>query len=365
MILIGVTGSILVFRAELEALSGMKPWHHLRAVEPFAEIPAVLANLTEAYPGARIISISVPSESDPTFVAVVQGGGINRTQFAVAADPSTGKVLGVMPRGDTWVGFIQRLHVNLLLGRTGRQANGVAAAFLLVLNITGMVVWWPGLRSWTRALTVDFRRNWRRINFDLHRAIGFWTLAIVSIWAISAIYFAWSREIFLFVNRISPIVSARPPVVAIDGQRGPAETDLRAIIASAYILDPGTTLRGVAFPFNRRAPLRILMRRGRRAGYEYVDTLYFDPYGGRHLKTWRYGVNESLGDWIIWSQIPLHFGTYWGLGVKILWAILGLAIPVLTVTGMLMYWNRWLRSRWRRLNPPRVVPSREPRVLAP
>ena len=70
-----------------------------------------------------------------------------------------------------------------------------------------------------------------------------------------------------------------------------------------------------------RAPLAILMRRRNSPGYEYVDTVYFNPYNGEYISTWRYGVNQSLGDWIIWSQVPLHFGTYWGLGVKIVWAV--------------------------------------------
>jgi uncharacterized iron-regulated membrane protein len=354
MIVIGLTGSILVFRVELERLIGLKPWHNLSAVEPLADLPAVVANITGAYPRARIISVLAPTPNDPVFLTVIQGGGINRGQFSVAADPHTGKILGVVPRRETWLSFLLRLHVNLLFGRMGRQANGVAAAFLMLLNLTGMVIWWPGIRSWARALKVDFRRNWRRVNFDLHSAIGFWTLAIVSVWAISAIYFAWSPGIFTFVNRISPILTAKPPVVSVQPQSGPP-ADLAAMIAQARFLDPGTTLKGVAFPFNRRAPLLVFMSRGNRIGYEYADTLYFDPYDGRHLTTWHYGVNQSLGDWFIWSQIPLHFGTYWGVAVKILWAILGLAIPVLTVTGMLMYWNRWLRTRWRRLTAPRLA----------
>jgi len=350
MILIGITGSLLVFRVELEAASGLKPWHGMRAVEPFADISTVVQNVTEAYPRSRIISVSTPTDADPIFVALVQSGGMEMAQFGVAADPKTGKVLGQIPRRDSWIDFIQRLHVNLLFGRTGRQANGVAAGFLMLLNITGLVIWWPGLKTWKRALTVDVRRNWRRINFDLHRAIGFWTIAIVSLWAISAIYFAWSKEVTTLVNRISPIVTAKPPVVAaIQAQRGAAESDLGAMIAQARAMDPGTALKGVAFPFSRRAPLRIFMRRGNGVGYEYADTLYFDPYSGNHLATWRYGVNESLGDWFVWSQIPLHFGTYWGLSFKVLWAILGLSIPILTVTGMLMYWNRWLRTKWKHL----------------
>ncbi|NUQ30225.1 MAG: PepSY domain-containing protein, partial [Acidobacteriaceae bacterium] len=46
---------------------------------------------------------------------------------------------------------------------------------------------------------------------------------------------------------------------------------------------------------------------------------------------------------------PLHFGTLWGLPVKMLWCLLGLCLPVLSITGLLMYWNRHLRTRWRAL----------------
>ena len=116
------------------------------------------------------------------------------------------------------------------------------------------------------------------------------------------------------------------------------------MLATAARLDPDTTLRQVAFPASRRSPIEISMQRAGTRGAEFADTLYFDPYDGRCLAIWKYGVNHSLGDWFIWLQIPLHFGTYWGLGVKILWATFSLAIPVLCVTGALIYWNRVLRK---------------------
>ena len=84
-------------------------------------------------------------------------------------------------------------------------------------------------------------------------------------------------------------------------------------------------------------------------GRDYEDTLFFNPYNGEYMSIWQYGVNKSLGDWIIWLQIPLHFGTHWGFAVKCLWAGVGLALPLLAVTGLLMYWNRFLSKRWRNL----------------
>jgi uncharacterized iron-regulated membrane protein len=343
MVVIGITGSILVFRPELERLCGLTPWQGLRLKTPTADIATVVENLQASYPRYHIVSVNVPTEDDATFVAIVEGRG----RVKVAADPTDGKILGQFSRAPNWLDFTQELHESLLIRHMGRVLNGVGAAFLLLLNATGLVIWWPGIRNWRRALMVDFQRNWRRINFDLHLAVGFWTILIASFWAVSGIYFGWPRQFFQFVNSISPVITARPPVVTVPAERSAAVPDLRSLIAHAHAVDPGTKLDGIAFPYGRRAPLGILMRRGNSVGREYVDTVYFNPYSGEYLSIWHYGVNKSLGDWIIWSQIPLHFGTYWGLSVKIVWAVVGLAIPLLAITGLLMYWNRWLRRKWK------------------
>jgi uncharacterized iron-regulated membrane protein len=157
------------------------------------------------------------------------------------------------------------------------------------------------------------------------------------------------------VNSLSPVITARPPAISVTPDSEAPALDLRALVRRASTLDPGATPGGIAFPYSRRAPLAILMRRRNSPGYEYVDTVYFNPYNGDYISTWRYGVNQSLGDWIIWSQVPLHFGTYWGLSVKIIWALAGLAIPLLTVSGILMYWNRWLRRKWKQLGKARTA----------
>ncbi len=354
MIVIGVTGSILVFRPELERLCGLKPWQNIRVQEPLADIATVVDNLKAAYPRSHVVSVDAPSVDEATFVAVLQG----RSRIKVACDPKEGKVLGEFPKTYNWLDFVQELHETLLVEQRGigRKWNGAGAALLLLLNATGMVIWWPGIRNWTRALKVDFQRGWRRINFDLHVSVGFWTILIASFWALSGVYFGWPRQIFEFVNSLSPVITARPPAISVPIESTAHDPDLRALVERASTLDPGTTLGGIAFPYGRRAPLAVVMRRRNSPGYEYVDTVYFNPYNGEYISTWRYGVNQSFGDSVIWWQVPLHFGTYWGLGIKIVWATAGLAIPLLTITGLLMYWNRVLRRKWKRLGRSKTAP---------
>ena len=336
LIVIGITGAILVFREEIE-----NPWHNLQATAPPADPVTVITSVRAAFPQSRLLTLTAPTKSNPVYTAILQGRGRRLGESRIALNPMTGQILGPVPRRSTWLNTIRNLHETLLIGVTGRQINAILAGILLLINLTGVVVWWPGIKTWTRALTVDFARGWRRINFDLHRAAGFWTLAIVTMWAISGVYFGYSGEARTYINRISPLVSAEPPRVRVEPQRGTA--DLRTILTQAASLDPGTTLRSIAFPSGRRAPLEIAMQRPDTTGAEFADTLYFDPYDGTCLAIWKYGINQSLGDWFIWLQIPLHFGTYWGLTVKIIWATSSLILVLLCVTGALMYWNRYLR----------------------
>ena len=43
----------------------------------------------------------------------------------------------------------------------------------------------------------------------------------------------------------------------------------------------------------------------------------------------------------------LHVGNFAGNGVRGLWLLLGLAPPLLFVTGFTMWWTRVVRPRWR------------------
>jgi len=344
VILIGVTGSILVFGAELEKIENPSPWPKLRSQESVGDIAIVIENLAARYPHTHIVSVMAPTPVEPVFTAILQ----SRRRITVACHPYTSEVLGEVIGRASRLDWVYDLHENLLARRKGRVVNGTAAGFLLLLAFTGAVNWWPGLQNWRRALTVDFRRKWKRINFDLHSAVGFWSFVFVVLWTGSGIYFAWPAKIQAFVDRMSPIVNSRPPAITVDPNTEPAKLDFHSILAKSYSVDPGTKWMGVVFPSSRRSPLEMLMSRSPGIGRDYEDTVYFNPYNGDYISLWQYGVNKSLGDWFVWLQIPLHFGTHWGVGIKCLWAAFGLALPTLAVTGLVMYWNRWLTKKWPR-----------------
>ena len=96
------------------------------------------------------------------------------------------------------------LHDNLLGGDTGRTVNGVGALLLAVLSLTGLVIWWPGIDGWRRALVVDWRANWRRVNWSVHSAFGFWTMLFIFMWAFTGIYLAFPEPFAAVVDYLEP-----------------------------------------------------------------------------------------------------------------------------------------------------------------
>jgi uncharacterized iron-regulated membrane protein len=91
--------------------------------------------------------------------------------------------------GQRFVLWLVRLHDELLLGRShGLWWNGAFSLIFTLSVLAGAVVWWPGVSRWRRSLVVNFRAGWRRINWDIHSALGFWLFAFMLIWGISGWY---------------------------------------------------------------------------------------------------------------------------------------------------------------------------------
>lgn len=174
------------------------------------------------------------------------------------------------------------------------------------------------------------------------------------IWAISGVYFVWPREFTAAVDRFSKvsIEGAREGRIRATENKSGMVKDLPRIEAEASRLIPNSHIGAISFPTAPTAPLHLYMVRNGRESLSGADFIYYDSATGAHLKTSLRNNPKTAGDWIIWLMRPLHFGTHWGIGVKILWFLLGLALPLLGVTGFLMYWNRYLGKKWRQLKTP-------------
>jgi uncharacterized iron-regulated membrane protein len=202
VVVISLTGSILVYRSELRQYFNPQPQTVIVA-GPRLSADALVAATREVFPDAEIEVWTEPDEPDLAVTMSVEGEGSGRDLLLF--DPYSGKYLGnSLPVGWRLTTWMLDLHDNLLGGDTGRTLNGVGAAFLGVLTLTGLVIWWPGMERWKRALLVDWRANWRRVNWSVHSSFGFWTLLFIGMWAFTGVYLALPEPFIAVVDYLEP-----------------------------------------------------------------------------------------------------------------------------------------------------------------
>lgn len=340
ILVVCVTGSALVFRIHMQR-AAFAQLFTATAGEP-ADAATILDRVRDAFPSDRVSGIDAPTDARPTTLAYVVRGD---TFLTILLDPTTGNILGELP-DTSIVRTIQDLHFDLLGGRTGRIVNGAGGILLLVLCVTGLVIWWSGIATWRRGFMIDFRRSWKRINWELHSAVGIWTVALIAMWAVTGVYFVWPSQFRNAVNAISPLtVAVTPRSNPTGAQSNPPSW--RELIARARQRVPGQYIQRVVPPSNDTGAFLVMFSPVRPApvGREQLTPVYLDRYTGAVLKE-SPRQTRSAGDVIMDWVAPLHVGSFGGMGIRVAWLILGLAPPLLFITGFIMWWSRVVRPRW-------------------
>jgi uncharacterized iron-regulated membrane protein len=333
---ISVTGAALVFRIDMQRALHPELFTP-SAAGPLADPVAVMESVSRAYPQHRLSGVDAPTTVRPTYLAYVTSGAEFRT---VLIDPVTTAVLGELPDHPV-IRTLQNLHYNLLAGRAGRTVNGVGAFGILALCATGLVIWWPGATGMKRGLVVDFSRDGRRITWELHRAIGGWSVAFIALTAVTGLSLVFPAGFRSVVSRVSPLTVARSP------QSGPPANPVPPwpeMIEQARTYAAGRPVARVVLPMSERGAFLVMFADGSPtpAGSE-LQPIYLDQYTGGRLSAT--AAPRTWGDAVMARMTPLHVGGVGGQAGRVAWFLLGLAPAVLYVTGMLVWGRRVVRPR--------------------
>lgn len=205
ILLISLTGSVLVYRNELYRAATPQPIISKSSGSRLTDDQLTKA-VTRLYPGYRIVNLGrAPNLDQAVDVRLRRGDEIKHRLF----DPRTGSDLGdSVSTGIRLVSALLDLHDNLLAGPTGRNVNGVGALAVLALAATGIVIWWPGIKTWRRSLTLHRGVGWKRLTWHLHSMIGFWGLGFVSMFALSGVYLVIPDQIQDLADWLEPLNAA-------------------------------------------------------------------------------------------------------------------------------------------------------------
>jgi uncharacterized iron-regulated membrane protein/ketosteroid isomerase-like protein len=334
---IGGSGAVLMFRADLQAWAYPEVFAPSGAGGPIAGADTVLAAVEARYPRGTISGLDFPNPRRGSFLAYVVEAGQFRTVYL---HPSTGQVMGELPRTG-WIQRLQELHFNLLGGSTGEQVSRAGAWTLLVLAFSGLVIWWPGRVQWRRAFVVGTGAGWKRTMWELHRATGICVVALLVMWAVTGIHFTTPGLARRIIGAVAPLATPAP-AVRVDAPMGGGRRPLSAFVADAQARWPGAGLARLLLPSSVQSAISVTVARHAHGDWDGSDevTMWFDPVSGRLLRTDDASKAPAGERAVRWLGL-VHVGTFGGGWLaKLAWSAGGLALAMLFATGCVMWWNK-------------------------
>ncbi len=347
-----LTGAVVVFRYELNRMTTPGTAY----VEPQGQrltIDELYARVQAARPGDTLNQAGF-NEVGPGNAWNFRSNSPEGHRIHTYVNQYTGDITGMDDYKDKWMQWFFDLHAYLLAGDTGEFINGFVGLATVILSITGLVVWWPGLAHWTFGFRYLFGSSWKRQNYDLHKIVGFYSSLAVAFVAFTGAYWAFPdlyKRMAETVTGTTVTIGPPPASTRWSDRRIPMEDFIRAAEAA----QPGTRAVQFAFPQKPGEPVLVRTKEPRdwhRIGLNYV---YLEPSNAKVIRSDRFS-EISGGTQAILFTFPAHFGRFGGRGgspamfyaVMALYVMIGIAPFALTITGLLMYWNRSLSKKWRR-----------------
>jgi uncharacterized iron-regulated membrane protein len=165
---LATTGTIFLFHPQIQHWLD-RPYDRL-LIDRRATASAQVQTALTAVPGSTLDSYQLPYTSTSAAEVLVDKG---TTQYRVYVHPQTLAILHVDNEDHRVDVFMSRLHGELLIGQYGSWIVELAAAWAVVMIVTGLFLWWPcNTNGLGGVLYPRLRSGGRTFWKDIHSVTG-------------------------------------------------------------------------------------------------------------------------------------------------------------------------------------------------
>ncbi|MEU4323906.1 PepSY-associated TM helix domain-containing protein [Nonomuraea dietziae] len=332
-----------------------------------------------ARPDGKVTAVRQADEPDATTRVLMDVPGLpESTQLAVFVDPYTAQVRGVLDSyGSSGAlpvrAWISHLHRHLHLGEPGRIYSELAASWLWIVALGGLVLWISrrrrkrGLRG---LIAPDRSLAGARRALSWHGSVGLW--AVVGLLFLSATGLTWSKYAGENVDELRAALGWTTPAISTSSgehaahsggsghQHGGASADVDRVVQAAA----GKGLSGpLEIVWPGEAGALYLVKEIDKSVPQRLDQVAVDANGKvtAELRFADYPLAAKLARW----GIDGHMGLLFGLANQVLLALLASGVITLIVLGYRMWWQRrptrgfgrpYPRGGWRRAHGAVLAP---------
>jgi uncharacterized iron-regulated membrane protein len=357
----GITGAFLAYEYELDRAFNPKLFI-VAAQAQRLPLTKLMEGVQRAHPTANLTVLDLAALADNRAdvsyqIDIVDRGKTEPTHVFI--DPYTGRILGERD-GLGFPGTVHEFHSNLLLGKTGKLITTTLSVGMVVLALSGLVLWWP-----RKLVRIDFRSSAARFNFDLHNTVGSCMSLFILLFGVTGIGIHVADDLAPAVDRMTGAPNQHEPKVF--SRPSPPGTlaispDAAAAIAAKAV--PGGRVVWIKLPQGPADGYRVRLKfpeDRQTLGRSYA---HVDQYSGAVL--WSQSTRETAAGtryFKFWNR-EVHNGTAFGRWFQAVAAITGLAVPLLAITGPIIWYRKnrsWLfadrRQRAAAQKPTYVSPA--------
>lgn len=398
---VGITGGLMSFeRTIMEAISP-----DIVRVEVSGErlTPDAIAERFSAQrAGARVEQITLWPEAERSALVRVAPPPGERRGDSVYINPYTGELLGKI-HGEQFFRTVRSLHRWLLIPseeggiNIGRQITGFSAFALVFFALSGLYLRWPRRAlNWRNWFRIDFSLKGRNFYWALHSVIGTWVILMYLLMALTGLTWSYSW----FKNGASIVLTGEPVQErrgfgpggpgggqgaagmnregrAMGGREGSErrggegrpggegrggegrmnrEGEMHQEHSAPVAVDAAWAnfitkaennfkFASVTIPRSEKDPVMINYVTPDATNDRQRSMISFSAASGELISDQPYKPLEPLGKRIMQGIYELHTGEWFGTPGLIINMTASLLMPLFTITGFLLYFDRRKKKR--------------------
>ncbi|MEU2264608.1 PepSY-associated TM helix domain-containing protein [Streptomyces sp. NPDC019645] len=319
-----------------------------------------VAAARKAHPEGTVTAVWPSAEDGATTRVLMTSPEVEEGKsLAVFVDPYTAEIRGELPSYGgsgalplrTW---IDELHRDLHLGDLGRNYSELAASWLWVVALGGLLLWIGRKRASKRALLVPERgAKGRRRTLSWHGSVGLW--AVAGLVLLSATGLTWSKYAGENIGAVQDQLGGATPVVSAtldgaaaggggheghgDGGHGGAHQGADIGIDNAVAAAAGVGVEGRISVILPAEGSGYVVKETDTLFPVHLDSVAIDPADARIMDELRFADYPLLAK-LTRFGIDAHMGVLFGLANQLVLAALMVALIMLIVWGYRMWWQR-------------------------
>lgn len=339
LIFVCITGTIVVFSDEVIDFANRDVLYIDQVGEQRIPSEELLEIYAEAHPDRPVPSYMVTYKDPRRTVKFNMFDPVNGLRL-VYMNPYTGEIL----KEDGTIHFFfvtAHLHNSLLLGTVGYWIVDIATIIFVIGLLTGVVLWWP--KKWKgkalkKAFTIKWKAKFKRLNYDLHNVLGFYSLAISFVLAVSGLIIAFPPMADGTIELFGGDASHEWEEILSVHENEKALAPMDPVFDRYYEKNPNVTaIQVITYVMHDHGyyPLHAASWVGLK---NYIGQPYFiDKYTGAEVDAPDGAIKHEKIENAVWM---LHMGSWMGLIGKIATFAAGLIATSLPITGFIYWWGK-------------------------